>query len=396
MKKLSAQLNIDTSIKTVAFDDMKENIKYVFDNDNYNFYLNSELIDVNDRFRIFNYNGKNYIVKKSKIDEGKLEVELAQKAFSILDGLKVDDYKIKIIMPTVYYIDENAYILTEYMGNSLQECIYSKQNEFKIEINTIFDILNLFLSKGVLYRGFLPRNIVVKNNIIYLLDWEDVVFSKIPHNSLNLLWKTNFLLNWSYFYDLNDLESKLKKYDSANCLEPSLLKYEKKIKEFANLNYDTIDLRKFILKTVINSEKRIVDHTNDFIIPPNDMAHLISDLYNSDIDALFDITCSVLRSKSEKKYIELLKTLSKTIVEAYLDNKKLKKNTMKVILCFIDETLITDSNERRKLTFLFDNDKDSFYSNLREILNNIFYDFNGSKLSDESFIRIANYIYSYR
>ena len=40
MKKLSAQLNIDTSIKTVAFDDMKENIKYVFDNDNYNFYLN--------------------------------------------------------------------------------------------------------------------------------------------------------------------------------------------------------------------------------------------------------------------------------------------------------------------------------------------------------------------
>ena len=63
------------------------------------------------------------------------------------------------------------------------------------------------------------------------------------------------------------------------------------------------------------SEKKISENSSNFIIPPNDMAHLVSDLYNSDIDVLFDISSSVLRKKSESEYIELLKELSETIVK---------------------------------------------------------------------------------
>ena len=176
MKRLCEQLNVNTSIKNISGSNIIDIIKIVFKDSKYKFYLNSELIDVNDRFRIFEYQKKNYIVKKTKKTDGDLEIKLARKAEELLDGLIVDDYTIHIVKPNIYYIDDFAYILTEYMGNSLQECNYSKSNDVSINLNTVFDILELFLKKGVLYRGFLPRNMVIDKNDIYLLDWEDAIF----------------------------------------------------------------------------------------------------------------------------------------------------------------------------------------------------------------------------
>ena len=395
MKKLSEQLNVNTTIKSVPFDNMNEIIKYVFKNGEYKFYLNSELIDVNDRFRIFEHENKYYIIKKTSKFDGNLEIKLAKKAAGILDGLKVDDYVIKVIRPTIYYDEDFSYILTEYMGNSLQEYNYSKQNKLSIEINTIIDILKLFLNKGILYRGFLPRNMVVNENVIYLLDWEDATFNTNSENKINLLWKTNFILNWSYFYDYKVLENELNKYCTLN-QEPALLKYEEKFKNMANLDYDTVELRKFILKTVMESEKSINDETNDFVISPNDMAHLVSDLFNSDIDVLFDISSSVLRRKSETKYVELLKILSNAIIDYYLSKENMQKNVMKILLKFMEMASKNEINDDSELVILFENDKTIFYNKLKEILNKIMYDFNKSKFCDINFIRVCDYIYSFK
>ena len=396
MKKLSEQLNVNTAIKSVPYENMNKIIKYVFKNSEYKFYLNSELIDVNDRFRIFEYKNKNYIIKKTNKIDGELEIKYAQKAADILDGLEVNDYIIKIIRPTIYYIDDFAYILTEYMGNSLQECNYSSQNKLTIEIDTIFDILKLFLNKGILYRGFLPRNMVVNENIIYLLDWEDAYFNPNVENKINLLWKTNFILNWSYFYDYKVLEDELNKYSTLSNQEPALLKYEEKFKNMANLDYETVELRKFILKTVMESEKSINEETNDFVIPPNDMAHLISDLFNSDIDVLFDISSSVLRRKSETKFVELLKMFSKAIIDTYLSNEDMQRNVMKIILKFMEVTSKPEINDDGVLVILFENNKNKFYAELKEILNKIIYDFNKSNFCDKNFIRVFDYIYSFK
>lgn len=396
MKKLYEQLNIAPIIKKVPFNNVDEIIKYVFKNDEYKFYLNSELIDVNDRFRIFEYKNKNYILKKSNITDGNLEVQIAQKAIEVIDGLNVSNYTIKIIKPTIYYVDDFAYILTEYMGNSLQECNYSKQNRNAVELNVIFEILELFLAKGVLYRGFLPRNMVVNNNIIYLLDWEDTTFVKNTKSGINLLWKTNFLLNWSYFYDYKELEKQLNKYCVLKDSEPPLLKYEIKFKNIANLNCKDIKVREFILKTVIESEKAIKEDKTEFIIPPNDMAHLISDLFNSDVDVLFDITSAVLRKKTESKYIELLKVLSISIVDSYMNNENIQKNLIKILLNFLEITSNDDLSNGDILLASFKNDKIAFSKELKEVLNKIFYKFNNSKLSDENFARIFDYIYSFR
>lgn len=395
MKKLSEQLNIVPSIKKTYFNNIYEIIKYVFKTDEYKFYLNSELIDVNDRFRVFNYKNKNFIIKKTNRIDGDLEVQSAQKAMKVIDGLNISNYTLKIVEPTIYYVDDSAYILTEYLGNSLQECNYSKQNKNFIAQNVIFEILNLFLSKGVLYREFLPRNMVINNKFIYLLDWEDAIFSNKAEQGINLLWKTNFLLNWSYFYDYDELERQLYKYCNLEN-EPPLLKYEKKFKNMANLNYNDIELRQFILKTVMESEKNINENGNDFLIPPNDMAHLISDLFNSDLDVLFDIASSVLRKKSENQYIQALKKLSVTIADSYIHNENIQKNSIRILINFFETVSSTDFDVDNKLLTYFESEKIEFSNELKRVLIRIFYEFNGSRLSDENFERIVNYIYSFK
>ncbi len=391
MKKLCEQLNVNTSIKNTNGDNIIDIIKIVFKDTKYKFYLNSELIDVNDRFRIFEYQKKNYIAKKTKKKDGDLEIKLARKAERLLDGLIVDDYVIHIVKPNIYYIDDFAYILTEYMGNSLQECNYSKSTDTSINLNTVFDILELFLKKGVLYRGFLPRNTVIDKKNIYLLDWEDAIFDDRAKNGINLLWKTNFILNWSYFFDSNDIEKLLNKYCILNNQEPALLKYEKKFKNIANLNYGVVDLRKYILKTVMESERKVEENTSNFIIPPNDMAHLVSDLFNSDIDVLFDISSSILRKKSESKYIELLEMLSRVIINSYSKNENIQKGAIRIILKFMEAAVENYVN----YDFL-NTDKIIYFNKIKEILNKLIYIFNKTEISEENFMRIANYIYSYK
>ena len=308
-----------------------------------------------------------------------------------MDGLIVDDYVIHIVKPNIYYIDDFAYILTEYMGNSLQECNYSKSTDTSINLNTVFDILELFLKKGVLYRGFLPRNTVIDKKNIYLLDWEDAIFDDRAKNGINLLWKTNFILNWSYFFDSNDIEKLLNKYCILNNQEPALLKYEKKFKNIANLNYGVVDLRKYILKTVMESERKVEENTSNFIIPPNDMAHLVSDLFNSDIDVLFDISSSILRKKSESKYIELLEMLSRVIINSYSKNENIQKGAIRIILKFMEAAVENYVN----YDFL-NTDKIIYFNKIKEILNKLIYIFNKTEISEENFMRIANYIYSYK
>ena len=164
----------------------------------------------------------------------------------------------------------------------------------------------------------------------------------------------------------------------------------------ANLNYNDIELRQFILKTVMESEKNINENGNDFLIPPNDMAHLISDLFNSDLDVLFDIASSVLRKKSENQYIQALKKLSVTIADSYIHNENIQKNSIRILINFFETVTSTDFDVDNKLLTYFESEKIEFSNEFKRVLIRIFYEFNGSRLSDENFERIVNYIYSFK
>ena len=103
MKKLLNELNVSSKINGVTKNNFEDIIKEVYGDDKYKFYLNSELIDVNDRFRIFSFNDKDYIVKKTTKTDGDLEMTLALRAFNALEGIKVNDYTIRIVKPQIFY-----------------------------------------------------------------------------------------------------------------------------------------------------------------------------------------------------------------------------------------------------------------------------------------------------
>lgn len=337
MRSLKEEMNVPLNIFDINCNTIEEAINGSYKDDRYKFYLNSELLDVNDRFRIFRFNNVNYIAKKTDLKNGFNEQNLAKKAYAILNNVKINNFVLKVVLPELKIINDESYILTEYKGVSLQECLYSSSQTNLLKLEDINEIVDKFMSMGVLYRGFLPRNTIVKNNNIYLLDWEDVIFSNVDDKlTINKLCETNFLLNWSYFYDIESLKDIIKKYEGSQNEEPSLLKYEEKFKKLTRLNISDYKLRLKIMNVVLFAEKKDTHQNNKFRIPPNDMAHLISDLFNIDIDVLFDIICYVIRTYDEITYNKLLIILSNLIVYLYKHNENIQHYTIKFILVMLE------------------------------------------------------------
>ncbi|MCL2484335.1 MAG: hypothetical protein FWE79_02995, partial [Firmicutes bacterium] len=163
-----------------SFDEMmslEECVKKAYYIDECKFLLNSELLDVEDRFRIFCLSNKKYIVKKSKIHKAKNEIEKAVEAEKRIDNLNILDKKIKVVVPQLIKHGCNGYLVSEYLGQTLQERVYSrKNNKIEFDVDFLFSVLETLLDKRVLYRGFLPRNTIVGKKTLYLIDWEDTVF----------------------------------------------------------------------------------------------------------------------------------------------------------------------------------------------------------------------------
>lgn len=339
MKALFKALQLENKIYPIEGETLTDCIRIAWLDKKYSFYQNSELIDVNNRFRIFEYENSQYIIKKSSVQDGEEELRLASKAEKILQNIKINNYDLEVIVPTVKIIDGYAYIITNYKGVSLQESLYSSNEKIKLKIEDIFAILDEFMTRGVLYRGFLPRNTILKDKKIYLLDWEDVIFCKKDEVIVNQLWATNFLLNWSYFFDKNDLEEHLSNYQNSDMGEPNLIKYEKKFGDWINWKGTDLELRTVIMDTVLNAEKPLEITDTNFWIMPNDLAHLISDLFNSDIDVIFDIACKIIREKSEDRYYKLITILSNLIIDLHSQNKSIQPIAIVMLLVIIEESI---------------------------------------------------------
>ena len=383
MKRLVDELNIDCKINKIEKNTIEETIDKAFNSNEYNFYLNSELIDVNDRFRVFEFNNEKYIVKKTKKEDGIDEERIALKAKDLLNDIEIDNYTIKIVTPKLYEVNNKYYIVTKYLGTTLQENIYSNENS-NIDINIIFSILDVFLKKGVLYRGFLPRNTIVIDKTIYLLDWEDAFFEN--DNKLigiNRLWKTNFLLNWSYLYDIELLRSGIKRFEKDD-IEPQLLKYEMKFSRYTGFEGNDIDLREKIMSTVLRAERKVSYLDNDFCIPPNDLAHLVSDLFNSDIDVLFDLSCYLLRNKNEEAYYKKIKELSNIIINSYKNNEIIQKKAIIPVLdifemCINDNFKYIDNG--LLLSKLYLTNHNNFSNYLNKCINDLLSEFSKKEIN---------------
>ncbi|MBP5352927.1 MAG: hypothetical protein J6Y91_04090 [Alphaproteobacteria bacterium] len=320
------------------------------------FHQNAELIDVKDRFRIFRFQNCDYLAKKMSLPKAELEITNSQKAAAILSGKTVNGKDIRVIVPQKIVInpdDEYCFLLSEYLGHTLHESTYTGiYPDFSVD--DCLALLRTLLQNGIVYRGYLQRNIIIGEKAVYLFDWEDSYFRNQPaDHEFNNLWHTNFVLNWSYIFAYDELVGKLaafrNNYTPEN--EPPLVKYENIFKNLVNLDVADDQLRNIIEKIVFKAELPATLPSRYFYIRPHDMGHLIADTFPGEIDLFYDILACAARTENEASWLQMLQTLTHFYVLYYRDktaprpqlSAPLQNYILAALLMNLDNFMTTDN-----------------------------------------------------
>lgn len=185
--KLVCSKDLDSAISLI--DREKEKYKYI----------NNWLFDPENKLLCFLFNDCKYIAKRTTIEKANLEIKNAKILKKILDNVKINSFKVNIIIPTFCEVSSQyGYIVSRFYGNDLNQLYYENKTENLVFINEVYlKIKYLLESNHINFNGFLPRNVIFNNNIIYLIDFEDI------NNKDRLIVETTQSIAWSYFVDLN-------------------------------------------------------------------------------------------------------------------------------------------------------------------------------------------------
>ena len=146
-----------------------------------NFY-NKEFIVSFDQNKVWieNSNNINIFCKKTT----KEEIKNIKKITKLLNNKKITinkkDYIFKI--PEIIKWDNKKQILySQYCdGTNLEFYLRSKKTHKKGVI-ILNELLKYFISNKYFWKDFAPRNIIIKNNIIYIVDFEKGINRKLNH-----------------------------------------------------------------------------------------------------------------------------------------------------------------------------------------------------------------------
>lgn len=268
---------------------------------------NAELIDVRNRFRLIEVNGQIYVTKKSKPAQAEAERSFAAEAKARLNGCFVDGLSLRVVVPEVVLCGNAAYLITPYLGKTLQSIRYTQVNPV-IPKKMLHQILQIFKDRGIRYRGFLPRNTILRDGALYLIDWEDTAFFNVGTDVPgNLIAETNFVLNWMYNYDAEELKTMYRRvYRVLSEQDIPLNRYETILCCLCGQAIGSVsDARSFIEALVLAAEAPCKGVQNSVILP-TDCASVVADIFTPHIDAFFDILSAYLRQEDEAGYLRWL------------------------------------------------------------------------------------------
>ncbi|WP_227956294.1 BUD32 family EKC/KEOPS complex subunit, partial [Streptococcus sanguinis] len=182
-----------------------------------------------------------------------------------VDGTRIANYVIRVVTPILVEDGESLYYVTPFKGISLESCYYSNAkfpHDNCFSISVLYGLLKIFIANGVYYYDFLPRNIIISDNVIFLIDFENVIFQDKVF--FDIRWHTNFQLNWSYIFEKSLLEKESSKLLIMNPAVNNypLSKFEQTFKNIVEVSGDETTVRKLILKTVLVSEKSYTRYNN--------------------------------------------------------------------------------------------------------------------------------------
>ena len=273
-------------------------------------------VDVKDRFRIFEFGGREYIAKRTRPDKAYEEIKRSQQAFEHLDGKSAEGKTFRIILPTPVAHDESTtYLVSEYMGTDLNGLSYTGGSP-QLTAQQYVRIVQFFLEHGVAHPGFLPRNIVEKGETMFLFDWEDGQFPEVGDSmEFDRLWYTNFILNWSYLFPKEELEKALAlMLNGAALVEPPLVRYERTFRDIVQLDDSSIThVRDAIEQVVFGAELPVKEAIDHDILRPNDLGHLLADIFFDEMDVMCDMASKAVRTESEGLYAVISGVISQII-----------------------------------------------------------------------------------
>ena len=284
-------------------------------------------VDVKDRFRIFEFEGREYIAKRTRPDKAHEEIKRSQQAFKHLDGKSAQGKTFRIIVPIlVTHNESTSYLVSEYVGMDLNGLSYTGSVPH-LTAQQYVRIVQFFLEHGVAHPGFLPRNLVEKDEEMFLFDWEDGQFLKAGDSmEFDRLWYTNFILNWSYLFPKEELEQAFAHMSKGVALvEPPLVRYERTFIHIAKLNDISISsVRDAIEQVVFGAELPVRVATRRDILRPNDLGHLLADIFFDEMDVMGDMASKAVRTESESLYSAIIGVISQII-------SLCRKNNLEVI-----------------------------------------------------------------
>lgn len=327
---------------------MSDIIRIVHKNRNKNKYKfqNHWNFDIKWKLYIISYGDKKLFLKKWLISDLEKEKKLTCKVRNLINNRQVLSKKIKIIVPQLYCINSKVgYLVSEYLWPDCNEMFYSEshKNLSKLEFMEILKIFNEF---SISPHNFLPRNTIIKNNTIFLIDRED--FKPIKDVS-TLLYQASLLLGRGevLWVTKKDIISSFST-NSWGSIPKNLTKYEKVFKNMTGLfdsnNYE-IQQKCYQIIFSLSSYK-----SSFWFLKIDDVLHSLSGIFPIEVEILIDFL--LYKEMIDNKYY-LYKGLSNIIKIVKLQiTMGLPKKNIKVFLIWEVKKIILTSIQNNNLWLL--------------------------------------------
>ncbi len=303
----------ENTINKITASDIKEALSIAFGNyGKFAFSHNIEVKDVKKRFRIFLYNGKVYVAKQVDKKDAMQEVLNSSKVAKQINGLSVSGFTLHIIESELIETGKDCFLVSLYRGNTLHEYIYNHK-EIPLSQEILLDFFRQILEQGVVLPGFLPRNLIVNGNKLFLLDLENVFYGKEAAKHVTEYISTaEFVNNWSCLYNRCDLVSFFAKYNTNIGKNIKIGSFEREYALLTGCDENKIGLKKEIESIIMVAESgKRVGHSKYMIA--SDLGHLVSDTFPRCIDVIHDLFLYQLQKEKYRlhKYLILVATYYK-------------------------------------------------------------------------------------
>lgn len=291
------ELNYEFDFREISGSNIDEVVKKIVKRPKKYKYINNWILNSNNKILAFKYKNISYIAKKTNKKNGIIEIENAKKLKRIF-SLNNNNYIINV--PIFCEINNNTgYLVTKYYGKDLNQYYYDNIdcNKYDYIFN---DVTNVLSNNNIRYNGFLPRNIIVDNDKIFFIDFEDV------NNKTDIAIETNLKIAWSYFCK--------EKFDMLN----SKLLYNDSFSNFFKRN-KLLDYSNPYL-VALNAEKKYDDR-----FKMDDIINVLSNYVSKKVEILLDVILYEINKNREQLEVrEQLYTLTQEI--RILDGIYLKRD----------------------------------------------------------------------